>query len=111
MLSKEYRLVKRGSFAYVRSHGNKFSDRYLTFVTLRGRCKRIGFVVPNKVGKAVKRNLVKRRMRGVAGELLGRLGNGQMIFIARPGATELSYAELKNRMVSLLEKSGMLRGE
>ena len=34
-----------------------------------------------------------------------------MIFIARPGATELSYAELKNRMVSLLEKSGMLRGE
>lgn len=111
MLSRRYRLRARGSFAYVRSHGTKYSCGRIAFVALRSGCKRIGFVVPNKVGKAVKRNLVKRRMRGVAGELLGRLGNGQMIFIARPGATELSYAELKNRMVSLLEKSGMLRVE
>ena len=113
MLSKEYRLVKRGSFAYVRSHGNKFSDRYLTFVTQRGRCKRIGFVVSNKVGKAVRRNLVKRRMRGIVREALPSIRGGQMIFIARAGAgiTELAYPELRSRMLALMAKAGVLREE
>ena len=103
MLSKEYRLVKRGSFAYVRSHGNKFSDRYLTFVTLRGRCKRIGFVVSNKVGKAVRRNLVKRRMRGIVREALPSIRGA--------GITELAYPELRSRMLALMAKAGVFREE
>ena len=111
MLSKEYRLVKRGSFAYVRSHGNKFSDRYLIFVTLRGRCKRIGFVVSNKVGKAVRRNLVKRRMRGIVREALPSMRGGQMIFIAHAGIAELAYPELRSRMLALMAKAGVLREE
>ncbi len=109
MLSRDFRLRARGSFAYVRAHGSKCGDGLITFVALKSNCKRIGFVVSNKVGKAVKRNLVKRRMRGVAAELLPDLAHGQMIFVARPGITELTYAEIKSRMTRLAAKAGFLR--
>ncbi|MBQ7227237.1 MAG: ribonuclease P protein component [Clostridia bacterium] len=108
MLSKSYRLRARGSFSYVRAHGAKVGGKLISFVALKGNCKRIGFVVSNKIGKAVRRNLVKRRMRGVVRELLPRLSCGQMIFIAKPGVTELSYAEIKTRMTTLLVKAGYL---
>ena len=111
MLAKAFRLRLRGSFSYVRAHGTKYNERALSYVVLRGRGKRIGFIVSNKIGKATRRNLVKRRMRAVARELLPSICDGQMIFIARPGITELTYAALKNAMVSLLRKAGMLRAE
>lgn len=109
MLKKCFRLTKRGSFTYARAHGTRYNDRYLTLQVVRGNCKLVGFVVSNKVGKAVKRNLVKRRMRGVVGEEWGRIGSGQLVFSARAGITELTYAEIKSSMLALLTKAGLLR--
>ena len=109
MLSKKYRLRARGSFSYVRSHGTKSGGKYITFTALKGNCKRIGFIVSNKVGKAVRRNKIKRRMRGIVQELLPNLANGQMIFIAKPGITSLTYSEIKESMNMLVEKAGFLK--
>lgn len=112
MLAKAFRLRLRGSFSYVRAHGTKYNERALSYVVLRGKGKRIGFIVSNRIGKATKRNLVKRRMRAAAGELLCRIRNGQMIFIARPGIDGLAYAEIKKQMAALLMKADMLeKGE
>ncbi len=108
MLSKRYRLRKRGSFSYVRVHGTRRSESCISFVYIPGRCKRIGIVVSNKIGKAVKRNLVKRRMRGAAAELIDSIRNGQMVFSAKPGIEKLTYAEIKTRMENLLKSAGAL---
>lgn len=64
MLKKPNRLTKRGSFAYVYRNGSRRSERALTlmFVNSKGGV-RAGFSVPNKVGKAVVRNTLKRRLR------------------------------------------------
>ncbi len=110
MLKKRYRLRKRGSFAYVRTHGTKYNDRYLTLGVVRGNCKLVGFVVSNKIGKAVKRNLVKRRMRGAVRELWTSIGSGQYIFSARTGITELGYAEIKERISALIAKACGVKG-
>ncbi len=109
MLKRAFRLRKRGSFAYVRAHGAKYNEHEISFVVLRGRGKHIGFIVSNKIGKAVKRNLVKRRMRGVVGELFDRMADGQMIFIARAGIDKLTYGEIKSRMLDALERAGMIK--
>lgn len=109
MLKRAYRLRLRGSFAYVRAHGAKYNEREVAFVAVRGHGKRIGFVVSNKIGKAVRRNLVKRRMRGAAGEIFDRIRDGQMIFIARVGIEKLTYGEIKARMLKALERAGMLK--
>ena len=108
MLSKRYRLRKRGSFSYVRVHGTRKSESCISFVYIPGRCKRIGIVVSNKIGKAVKRNLVKRRMRGAAAELIDGIKNGQMVFSAKPGIEKLGYAEIKKQMESLLRRTGAM---
>lgn len=111
MLPKNHRLNKRGSFSYVYAHGAKVNGAALTmrFVSSSSGAVRIGFSVNNKIGHAVTRNLVKRRMRAIAAEVIPSLGGCQVVFIARRGAGELSYDELKASMLACFEKSGLLR--
>jgi len=63
--SKQDRLLHRAEFLAVTRRGRRFSTRYfLVFLraNYRGR-PRLGLVVSKKVGKAVKRNYLKRRIR------------------------------------------------
>lgn len=110
MLAKKYRLTKNGSFTYLYSHGLRASGKAvrLSFVKSKNGIK-IGFSVSNKIGKAVVRNKVKRRMRAIASEVLPRLNSCQAVFIALTGVDELSYDELKAQMLALLDKAGLIR--
>jgi ribonuclease P protein component len=56
---------------------------------------RLGLVVPKTVGGAVTRNLVKRRLRHLAREVLHRLPTGSDLVIrAEPAAGKRSYSQL-----------------
>ena len=64
MLSKRYRLTKRGSFAYVYRKGESHGKGALRITFVNGRCThKVGISVPNTVGKAVVRNKIRRRIR------------------------------------------------
>lgn len=110
MLSKKYRLTKNGSFSYLYSHGSRVPARLvrLSFVKSKVGVK-IGFSVSNKIGHAVVRNKVKRRMRAVAAMYLEQIAPCQAVFIVSPGVDKLSFEELKHQMVSCLLKSGLLK--
>lgn len=107
MLSKTYRLRKRGSFTYVRVHGTRYSEPCISLTFIKGNCKRVGIVVSNKIGKAVRRNLVKRRLRGAVAELLPGIPGGQYIIAARMGIEKLEYAGIK---ASLIRLFGNIKG-
>ena len=110
MLAKKNRLTKKGSFAYVYAHGERIPEKKvkLNFVKSKSGV-RIGFLVSNKIGHAVVRNKVKRRMRAIAYEFTNKLYPCQIVFVAVPGIDKLSYDELKGQMISCFERSKLVK--
>jgi ribonuclease P protein component len=67
---------------------------------------RVGFTVSRKVGNAVRRNRVKRRLRAVARSVLilaGRPGY-DYVLIGRKGTVDREYADLLGDLETALER-------
>lgn len=109
MLAKRYRLTKRGSFSYVYRKGAAVRERHITLVYVAAREKaRIGFSVSNKVGCAVMRNKIKRRMRAVIGGYIDKIKPCQAVFCVKSDAGMLEFATVESELTALLQKSGLL---
>jgi ribonuclease P protein component len=112
MLPKQHRLTRSQDFARVRRRGRSAGSPLLVVYVLPVRSPeiRIGFSVSKKVGKAVVRNRVKRRMREVMRYYLPSLRPGQdLVVIARPAAAGAEYREIAACIDSALRKTGALR--
>lgn len=63
---------------------------------------RVGYAVSTKVGGAVVRNLVKRRLRAAAGPQIEAVATGlDVVVVALPPAARASFAELSSELGSL----------
>ena len=73
---------------------------------------RIGFTVSTKLGKAVKRNRVRRRLREIYRLHEGRFVPGtELVIVARGRAVTASYRQLESAFLSACGKLGILREE
>ncbi len=70
------------------------------------------FVVSRKVGGAVVRNRVRRRLREAYRSLLDRLPPGcQVAVVAQPPAAEASFRTLRDELQRVLGRVGVLSAE
>ncbi len=107
MLAKAYRLNKHGSFSYVYRKGKRLSEPDLVLIFTPAKSVRVGFSVSNKVGKAVVRNKVKRRLRAAVGAMTDRLRGCQAIVSANVSAAGKSYAVLDEELCRLFDRAGL----
>ncbi len=109
MLAKANRLNKHGSFAYVYRKGRRLVEQDVVLTYTPARCVRVGFCVSNKVGKAVVRNKVKRRLRAAVGNILLSIRGCQAIITANASAADKDFACLDAQVERLFAAAGLIK--
>ena len=108
-MQRQYRIRKNGQFQYVFRKGKGLGCREMSLTYVRAGRMQVGFSVSKKVGNAVTRNRVKRRLRECFPLQMSTLKNGFYVFAARPAAAEASYAQLEKAMNGLLRRHNLYR--
>jgi ribonuclease P protein component len=108
-MMKAERLARRREFEAVFTGGRTWANDLVALRVLPNGSKsnRYGFAVGKRLGGAVVRNRVKRRMREVVRLTLVRSG-WDMVFIARKTAAETDYHALRKATEELLARAQLL---
>lgn len=108
ILQRTYSLKKNAQFKYVYRRGVSGGAHEMVLLYVRSGSLKVGFSVGKKLGCAVKRNRVKRRLRAACAPLLPRMKKGLYVFIARPPAAEADFSKLCRSMQYLLRRQNLL---
>lgn len=112
-MKKENRLTRQEDFRAVYKNGRLTFGRYVAvhFLPINTNDLKVGISVSKKVGNAVTRNRVKRRLRAIITQLINELPPKHYIVIgAKVKSKEASYDQLKHDLIKLIEGSGMKTG-
>jgi ribonuclease P protein component len=109
---KTRRLVRPAEFGRVKSEGTTHRGQTLVLGVLaeqEEKLFRVGFVTSKRIGGAVVRNRVRRRLRDIVRTQQGKLRRGfWLVVIARPAAAHASYSTLKDEWLRLAERASIL---
>ena len=110
--SKAKRLTQPAEFTAVKFQGKAHRGALLILgvrAVKEESAFRAGFVTSKKIGGAVIRNRVRRRLRAIVRTEQGRLLAGfWLVVVARPRAARASYQELKDEWLRLAERASIL---
>lgn len=112
-----WRVRDRGTFDALRQYGRRSRSGPVRVTHLpaktpseRHEPPRVAFAVSRRVGSAVVRNRIRRRLRGVLVELAqdvdSPLRPGAYLIGVDPGAVALSHEELRSNVTAALERVG-----
>lgn len=107
-MKRHQRLVRGSDFIRVREQGRSWAHPLLILSAARNELEatRFGFVVGRRVGGAVVRNRVKRRMREAVHHHLDEVPAGwDMVFVARAAIAEAGYADIESAVAQSLARA------
>ncbi len=116
-LSKHRRLRRREEFRRALRDGKRTRDALLSITAVRSELpdadSRYGFAIPKRVGGAVVRNRIKRRLRAIVGKSDHPKGWDYVIyaFPAAADATSEKLVESVNRLVGRLKSGNRTRSK
>jgi len=91
--------------------GKSRPGKYLVVYTMKNgkTINRLGITVGGKIGCAVKRNLIRRRLKEAYRSLEGRLRSGcDIVVVARKDAVNADFAQLSAELAAKLAALGVL---
>jgi len=103
-------LQKNYQFRTVYNRGKSVANKAIVLFVLKngGQTNRFGVSVSKKIGNAVVRNRIRRRLKESYRLMEARLPVGfDIVALARVPVTEISFAELDSGLTRLLQKQGL----
>jgi ribonuclease P protein component len=109
LLARANRLTDSEQFRSAIKSGRRFGSNHLVIYLKRDETSshaRFGFIVGKTVAGAVGRNLVKRRLRALAREVLAQHPGGfDLVVRAQTGAAELDWNRLREEFLGTAENA------
>lgn len=108
-MRKELRLRRRKDFDNVFRQGRSWNNELLVLRSLPNELKhnRYGFITSKRVGKAVVRNRVRRRLREAV-RVLPLASSWDIVVSAKARTASADFRELRGAVVDLLSRAGLL---
>ena len=103
-MKKQHMLRRNKDFSYCYRRGKKMHTKYFTAYYVKAKYNiRAGFSVSKKVGNAVVRNRVRRRMKEAFRTILPNMQRScSVIFVAKPEIVESQFDEIVDAMKGIL---------
>ena len=99
-MKKNFRVKREKDFKAIFKEGTSFANRKFVVYQLENQQNhfRVGLSVSKKLGNAVTRNQIKRRIRHIIQNAKGSLvDHVDFVVIARKGVETLEYAEMEKK--------------
>ena len=103
-MNSKYRIKKNEEFEYIINNGKVLKNKLyvIYYIESKKEYNRFGISVSKKVGDAVKRNKIKRRIRDIIIKNSIK-SNYDYVIIVRKEVGDLSFNELKDGLLSLIK--------
>lgn len=105
-MNSKIRIKNNEEFEYIIKNGISRKNKYYVIYNIerKEQYNRYGISVSKKIGNAVVRNKIKRRVRDIIIKNSIKIGYDYVIII-RKAITDLSYEEMKSELLSLIKEN------
>ena len=107
-MKKNFRVKREKDFKAIFKEGTSFANRKFVIYRLENKQKhfRVGLSVSKRLGNAVTRNQIKRRIRHILQNAKGEISEDvDFVVIARNGVEALGYAEMEKNLLHVVKLS------
>ena len=111
-MERKYRLRLNADFQRIRREGKVWANDLMVLCALPNNLElsRFGFAVSRRIGKAVVRNRVRRRMREAVRLRRASIAVGwDLVFIARSTIAQTTFTEISRAIENLLRRAKLCK--